>query len=141
MKLKSNLSFKSVLQSYEAKYNCKYSDYQKKQLEFGYEDNLDISVYANPEFNYLQMNFIRNGLLRNLEVHKYAFVEYNEHLMDVIYRLLTSGANFDRYIKGEYLHLDKLMYDYRSLCRDTNLRPIDEWGVHYISNHAPYYVN
>lgn len=61
MKLTNNLSFESTLQMYESIYNYEYSDFQKKQLEFGYEDNLDISKYANPEFNYLQMNFIRNG--------------------------------------------------------------------------------
>ena len=138
MKLKSNLSFESVLESYQSLYKCKYSDYQKKQLEFGYEDNLDISQYADPAFNYLQMNFIRNGLVRNLDVSKYAFVEYNEHLMDVIYRLLRSGAEFDQYVNGKYLDLDALIHDYALLCKRTGLMPIDEWGLRYIFNNAPY---
>lgn len=140
MKLTNNLSLDSIVSLYEEKYKCKYNDYQKKQIEFGYEDGLDISKYTNPEFNYLQMNFIRNGLVRDLNVTKYAFVEYNEHLMDVIYRLLTNGANFDEYVNGEYLDLDKLMCDYGLLCRNKSLMRMDEWGVHYIFNHAPYRV-
>lgn len=140
MKLTNNLSFDSVISIHEEKYKCKYHDYQKKQLEFGYEDNLDISQYANPEFNYLQMNFIRNGLLRNLDVDKYTFVEYNEHLMDVIYRVLTSGAKLDRYTNGEYLDLDALIHDYALLCKRTRITPIDEWGLRYILEHAPYRV-
>jgi hypothetical protein len=140
MKLTNNLSFESTLQMYESFYNYEYSDFQKKQLEFGYEDNLDISKYANPEFNYLQMNFIRNGLVRKLDVDKYSFVEYNEHLMDVIYRLLTHDANFDSYVNGEYLDLDALIHDYALLCKRKGLMPIDEWGLRYIFNHAPYRV-
>ena len=84
------------------------------------------------------MNFIRNGLVRNLDVSKYAFVEYNEHLMDVIYRLLRSGAEFDQYVNGKYLDLDALIHDYALLCKRTGLMPIDEWGLRYIFNHAPY---
>lgn len=141
MKLTNNLSFESILESYQSLYKCKYSDYQKNQLEFGYEDNLDVSQYANPEFNYLQMNFIRNGLAKNLDITKYAFVEYNEHLMDVIYCLLTHDVNFDQYVNGEYLDLDALIHDYALLCKRTGRMPIDEWGLRYIFNHAPYYTS
>ena len=140
MKLTNNLTFDSIVSVYEEKYKCKYNDFQKKQIEFGYEDGLDVSKYANPEFNYLQMNFIRNGLVRNLDVDKYAFVEYNEHLMDVIYRVLRSGAEFDQYVNGDYLDLDALIHDYALLCKRTALIPIDEWGLRYIFNHAPYRV-
>ena len=140
MKLTNNLTFDSIVSLYEEKYKCKYNDFQKKQIEFGYEDGLDVSKYANPEFNYLQMNFIRNGLVRNLDVDKYAFVEYNEHLMGVIYRLLRSGVEFDQYTNGEYLNLDALMRDYALLCKQTALMPIDERGLRDISNHAPYRV-
>lgn len=141
MKLTNNLTFDSIIISlYEEKYKCKYNDFQKKQIEFGYEDGLDVSKYANPEFNYLQMNFIRNGLVRNLGVNKYAFVEYNEYLMEMIYRALSSGERFDKYVAGDYLDLAKLGYDYESLCRQTNLMPIDEFGKNYVLNHAPYRV-
>ena len=140
MKLANNLTFDSIVSLYEEKYKCKYNDFQKKQIEFGYEDGLDVSKYANPEFNYLQMNFIRNGLVRNLDVDKYAFVEYNEHLMDVIYHLLKSGERVDQYANDEYLDLDALIHDYALSCKQTNLMPIDEWGLRYILDHAPYHV-
>ena len=141
MKLTTNLDFDNAIKQYEEKYNRKYYGERRELLRSGYEKGYDISLYANPEFNYLQMNFIRNGLLRNLDVDKYAFVEYNEHLMDVIYRVLTSGAKFDRYTNGEYLDLDALIHDYALLCKRTKIAPIDEWGLRYILEHAPYRVN
>lgn len=140
MKLTNNLSFESILASYEAFYNCEYNDSQKKQLEFGYEDGINISKYANPEFNYLQMNFIRNGLAKNLEVDKYAFVQYNQYLMEMIYRLLSSGEQFDKYVDGNYLDLARLGYDYELSCKKAKIMPIDEFGKHYVLNHAPYRV-
>lgn len=141
MKLTNNLSFESTLQMYESFYKCKYSDFQKKQLEFGYEDNLDISKYADPEFNYMQMNFIRNGLLKNLDISKYAFVEYNQHVMEVIYRLLESDAQFDRYVVEDHLDIDKLIDDYASLCKHTWATSLDSWAVHSIYKGAPYYTS
>ena len=141
MKLKNNLTFESILASYEAFYNCEYSDYQKKQLEFGYEDNLDVSQYANPAFNYMQMNYIRRGLMSNLDVSRYAFVEYNQYLMEVIYHLLKYSSNFDQYVINDQLNLDKLMSDYDSLSEHTVLPRLDNWGEHTIYKDAPYRVS
>lgn len=141
MKLSNNLSFESALQSYETKYNCKYHEYQKKQLEFGHEDNLDISMYANPAFDDIQMTYIRNGLEKNLGAHRYAFVEYNRFLMEVIYRLLEVGEQFDKYVNGDYLDVDTLINDYALLCKRTNLMPLDKWGEYNILDHAPYRVH
>ena len=141
MKLANNLSFESILQMYESFYNCEYSDFQKTQLKFGYEDNLDISRYVNPAFNYMQMNFIRNGLLKNLDISKYAFVEYNQHVMEVIYRLLEAGAQFDRYVVEDHLDIDKLIDDYTSLCKRKRTTQLDSWAVHSIYKDAPYYTS
>ena len=141
MKLANNLSFESTLQMYESLYKCEYSDFQKKQLKFGYEDTLDISQYANPAFNYMQMNFIRNGLLKNLDISKYAFVEYNQHVMEVIYRLLEAGAQFDRYVVKDHVDVDKLIDDYASLCKCKRKTQLDSWAVHSIYKDAPYYTS
>lgn len=141
MKLANNLSFESVLESYQTLYDCEYSDFQKKQLEFGYEDSLDISQYANPAFNYMQMNFIRNGLVKNLDISKYAFVEYDQHLMEVIYRLLESGTEFDRYVDGGRLDIDKLIDDYAMLCKHNSFMQLDSWAAHSIYKGAPYYTS
>ena len=140
MKLSNNLSFESILASYEAFYNCEYNDSQKKQLEFGYEDGINVSKYANPEFNYLQMNFIRNGLVKNLEVDKYAFVQYNHVIMSVIYHLLENGAHFNKYIIEDHLDVDKLISDYELLIRYKGLSRLDKWAIDMIYDGAPYYV-
>ena len=38
----------------------------------GLKDNLNVSIYANPDFNFLQMREIRLGLEDNLDVSIYA---------------------------------------------------------------------
>ena len=47
MKLKTNLSFKHMLDMLEAQYNHKYDRNQKYQLELGFERSVDISKYAD----------------------------------------------------------------------------------------------
>ena len=58
MKLENNLSFDSMLQKYEGQYNHE----QLYWLRRGYDNGLDISLYANPAFNSMQMRIIMYGL-------------------------------------------------------------------------------
>ena len=58
-----------------------FDEFQKKQIRTGLEDNLNVSVYANPEFNVYQMNQIRLGLVDNLDVSKYANKDFNSDKM------------------------------------------------------------
>ena len=48
-----------------------------EQIKLGLEDKLDVSWYANPEFNLYQMKQIRLGLLNNIDVSIYAKKELN----------------------------------------------------------------
>ena len=43
-----------------------------EEIRLGLEDNLDVSVYAKPEFESFQMRQIKSGLKRNLDVSVYA---------------------------------------------------------------------
>ena len=43
-----------------------------REIRYGLEDNLDVSVYAKSEFDYNQMFEIRKGLEDNLNVSVYA---------------------------------------------------------------------
>ena len=58
-----------------------FDEFQKKQIRVGLEDNLNVSIYANPEFNIYQMNQIRLGLVDNLDVSKYANKDFNSDKM------------------------------------------------------------
>ena len=58
-----------------------FDEFQQKQIRIGLEDNLNVSIYANPEFNIYQMNQIRLGLVDNLDVSKYANKDFNSDKM------------------------------------------------------------
>ena len=42
--------------------NDEYQKVQDQEIKLGIEQGLDVSLYANPEFNWLQMEQIRLGL-------------------------------------------------------------------------------
>lgn len=140
MRLKANLSFESLIQTYEDQYEHHYDEYQLRELKRGYDGGLDISIYANPKFDNVQMSYIRLGLENNIDINKYAFVEYNYYLMETIYDLLNHGAYFDRYVLRDHLDIDTLIRDHDKLCARTGLRPLSNWGRATIEDDAPYYV-
>lgn len=140
MKLTNNLSFESLIQMHEDQYEHRYDEYQLEELRDGYDNGLDISIYANPAFDRVQMSLIRLGIENNIDINKYAFIEYNYYLMEIIYELLRHGAHFDRYVLRDHLDIDKLIKDHDKLCSRTRLRPLSNWGRATIHDDAPYYV-
>lgn len=42
--------------------NDEYQKAQNQEIKLGKEEGLDVSLYANPQFNWLQMEQIRMGL-------------------------------------------------------------------------------
>lgn len=140
MKLTNNLSFESLIQTYEEQHEHRYDEYQLEELKHGYDNGLDISVYANPAFDRVQMSLIRLGIENNIDISKYAFFEYNYYLMEIIYELLRHGAHFDRYVFQDRLDIDKLINDHDKLCSHARLRPLSNWGRATIHDGAPYYV-
>lgn len=140
MRLKANLSFESLIRSFEEQHEHRYDEYQLRELRQGYNDGLDIFVYMNPAFDNIQMSCIRRGLENNIDINKYAFVEYNYYVMETIYDLLNHGAYFDRYVLRDHLDIDTLIRDHDKLCARTGLRPLSNWGRATIEDGAPYYV-
>ena len=141
MKLKNNLSFEAIIKTFEETYAHKYNVLRLKELKKGYEHNINISLYANPNFEYEQMSYIRQGLENNVDISKYASTNYSHFLMEIIYHLLKDGAQFDDYILEGCLEVDKLIAAYDALCRRSGLMRLDEWATHKIYEEAPYYVN
>lgn len=59
-----------------------------EEIRKGLRDNLDISVYAKPEYNYNQMNFIYLGLKDNLDISKYADPKLSwEEMLEIVREL------------------------------------------------------
>lgn len=140
MKLKNNLSFEAIIKTFEETYAHKYNVLRLKELKKGYEHNINISLYANPNFAYEQMSYIRQGLENNVDISKYASTNYSHFLMEIIYHLLKDGAQFDDYILEGCLEVDKLIAAYDALCRRSGLMRLDEWAKYVIYEEAPYYV-
>ena len=77
-KIYNNLSVDNLIKT---EWFNQFDEFQKKQIRTGLEDNLNVSIYANPEFNVYQMNQIRLGLVDNLDVSKYANKDFNSDKM------------------------------------------------------------
>ena len=140
MKLKNNISFEAIIKAYENQFGSKYNEYQLDELRHGYESNLDISMYANPTFHHSEMYYVRLGLEANLDVSKYARVDYGHFMMELLHQLLKSGANFDNYILIDRLNVDRIIYDYDLLAKNTSLDRLDKWFKQTIYTFAPYYI-
>lgn len=57
---------------------------QMREIRLGLEHNLDVTLYAKPEYNWYQMREIRLGLMKNLDVTIYAKTEYSCNQMEEI---------------------------------------------------------
>ena len=55
-----------------------------REIFWGLEDNLDVSIYAKTDFDGHQMTAIRIGLQENLDVSQYAKPEYTSQQMTSI---------------------------------------------------------
>lgn len=62
MKLKSNLTFDNVIKSYKEQYKYEFDEYQLFELKTGFDDGLNIDLFAYPYFNDEIMYAIRSAL-------------------------------------------------------------------------------
>lgn len=102
MKLTTNLTFENAIKQHEEKYNCKYYHAQLIELRHGFEKGLDISSYANPDFEHDQMKVIREGLEKGLDVSLYAKPVFDLFQMRQIEYGLESGVNVEVYANSKY---------------------------------------
>lgn len=73
--------------------NSGYMAEQQQELSLGKEEGLDVSAYANPDFNWLQMEQIRMGLKDKLDVSAYADPSYSHETMKQIRLSMYSGKD------------------------------------------------
>ena len=62
MKLATNLTFDNIIQSYKERYDYEFDEYQLFELKTGFDDGLNIDLFAYPYFNDEIMYAIRSVL-------------------------------------------------------------------------------
>lgn len=72
---------------------------QRKEIEVGLKEGLDVSLYAQNIYIAMQMQEIRLGLSRRLDVEKFAKPEFDWFQMREIRLGLESGIDVDLYAK------------------------------------------
>ena len=98
MKLKNNLTFKHTLDMLETQYDYKYDLEQKYQLEVGFECDVDIHKYANPDFDWIYMSHLRRALEHGSDISLYANPAFNSNQMfQIMYGLETTLMRANTY--------------------------------------------
>ena len=69
MKLMNNMSIDSLTRMYEQQ---DFDDLQLNEIRVGLDRGVDVSIYANRIYHWGQMQMIRKGLERHLDISKYA---------------------------------------------------------------------
>lgn len=82
--------------------NPNYDSYQMNEIRWGLEKNLDVSLYATTKYNWRQMTQIREGLERNLDISVYADSKYDDLQMEQIRMGLEDKLDISTYTNPEY---------------------------------------
>ena len=93
-KIYSNLNVDNLMKT--EKFN-QFNNLQQEEIKQGLEKELDISIYAKPEYNWQQMKEIRWGLEDNLDVSIYANSENDWKQMRKTRNLLVSKKGHSLY--------------------------------------------
>ena len=80
-KIYNNLNIENLIKT---EWFNQFDKYQQEEIKLGLEDNLNVSLYAKPEFSSGEMELIRSGLIDNLDVVLYAKKEFNVWQMEEI---------------------------------------------------------
>ena len=78
--------------------NVGYRKEQHQEILLGKEDGLDVSLYSNPEFNYLQIEQIRMGIKDKIDVSCYADPTYTYETMKQIRLSIYSNIDLMPYL-------------------------------------------
>ena len=89
-KIYNNLNIENLINT---EWFNQFDKYQQEEIKLGLEDNLNVSLYAKPEFSSEEMELIRLGLIDNLDVILYANPEYDWERMNQIREKLLNGSS------------------------------------------------
>ena len=80
-KIHNNLSIENLIKT---DWINQFDEDQQVQIRIGIKSNLDVSIYANPEYSWRQMEEIRKGLKEDLDVSWYANPSISVREMELI---------------------------------------------------------
>lgn len=100
-----------------------YIKEQHQEILLGKEEGLDVSLYSNPEFNWLQMEQIRMGIKDKVDVARYADPSFSYETMKQIRLSFYSSIDLMPYVERGFVD-DEL--EQIRLALEDNL-PIDTW--------------
>ncbi len=103
--------------------NAEYQKAQNQELRLGAEEGLDVSIYANPDFNWLQMEQIRMGLKDKVDVSVYANPAYSYDTMKQIRLSFYSEIDLIPYLRRGFT--DDALEEIRISL--LNRLPLDDW--------------
>lgn len=103
--------------------NSGYIKEQNQEILLGREEGLDVSLYSNPEFNWLQMEQIRMGMKDKVDVSVYADPSYSYETMKQIRLSFYSSNDLTVYLERGFVD-DEL--EQIRLALEEGL-PIDVW--------------
>lgn len=98
--------------------NGGFRDVQLKQIKLGLDEGLDVSVYADPVYDWRQMRELREGLKNGLDVGVYKNNLYDWNQMKEIRLGLQNGVDVNEYkslvhtsqeMKAKRLELEQIM--------------------------------
>lgn len=100
-----------------------YVKEQRQEILLGREEGLDVSIYANPELNWLQMEQIRMGMKDKVDVSIYADPSYSYETMKQIRLSFYSSNDLTDYLERGFV--DDELEEIRLALEDE--LPIDTW--------------
>ena len=89
----NNLTIENLMKT---EWKNQFDREQLYQIKIGLESNVDVSIYAKPEYKRIQMYEIREGLEQGLDVSKYAKPEIDGFDMGRIRYKLYLKQNVDK---------------------------------------------
>lgn len=100
-----------------------YMKEQHQEILLGKEEGLDVSLYSNPEFNWLQMEQIRMGIKDKVDVARYADPSFSYETMKQIRLSFYSSTHLLPYVERGFV--DDELEQIRLALEDE--LPIDTW--------------
>ena len=114
MKLRNNITFDNVIDTYEEQSGYTFDSRQIDELKAGYENGINIEAYADPIINYFMMFSIRRAIedrrqwLSNpkdqCRFARFVYEEFNDLQLDELAIGLSRGVNVDVYAHRSLNH-------------------------------------
>ena len=109
----------------------KYDFSQMCEIRKGLEAGVDVSIYADPKYSFDQMSEILEGLKLNLDVSKYADPRFDWCQMRMIRDGLETGLDVSKYADTKY-HFFQMQDIYIRLKNESKYIGISEDRLHHI---------